>query len=87
MEREYYSFQKARNALELKPEEDELIGAVKRIMKDRNLSENDLLPPDVEEAIKFIADDALKLLRSSPPPTLDEALKLLKAEKRKDKRR
>src|SRR5262245_29055532 len=86
MEREYHSFQKARKALELKQEED-VIGAVKRIMKDRNLSGNDLVPPDFEEAIKWIADDAIKLLRSGPPPTLNEVLKLLKSEKRKDKRR
>jgi hypothetical protein len=102
VEREYYGFQGALKALELKPEEEDLFEAIKRIMKDRNLSENDPPPPDIREAVKLIADrfgalgeataglpaqEGLKLLRSNRPPTLDEALKLLKLEKRKDKHR
>ena len=103
MEREYYDFQKARKALELKPPREDLFEAIKRIMKDRNLNpEIDPTPPDIREAVNLIAErgrahqeaaaglsarEALKLLRANPIPTVDEALKLLKSEKRKDKRR
>ena len=100
MEREYFDFQKARKALELKPEEEDPFEAAKRIMKDRNLTENDVMPPDIREAVELIEDrrrsrleaakslpavEALKLLRSDRLPTLDEALKLLKSAKPKDK--
>jgi hypothetical protein len=99
MEREYYDFQKARKALELKPEKEDLSDAIRRIMKDRNLDpENEPPPPDILEAVKLIADkgqalkelpahEGRKLLRSNPLPTLDEALKLIKSQKPKDKRR
>jgi hypothetical protein len=95
MEREYYDFQKARKALELKPPREDLFDAIKRIMKDRNLDpENEPAPPDIQEAIKLIADEgrainklpareALKILESDPIPTLDEALKLIKNRKPK----
>jgi hypothetical protein len=57
MEREYYDFQKARKALELKPPREDLFDAIKRIMKDRNLDpENEPAPPDIQEAVKLIAD-------------------------------
>ena len=101
MEREYYDFQKAQKALELKPEED-LFEAVKRTMKDRNLDpEKDLTPPDIQEAADLIVDrvrsrletahglppgEALKLF-SDPVPTLDEALKLIKIRKPKGQSR
>ena len=105
MEREYYDFQKARKALELKPPEEDLFEAIKRIMKDRNLDpESEPAPPDIDEAVKFITDkararheaiaakklpagEALKLLRSDPLPTLDEALKLIKIRKPKGQSR
>ena len=105
MEREYYDFQKARKALELKPPREDLFEAVKRIMKDRNLDpENEPEPPDILEAMKLIADkgrayneaiaakklpagQALKLLKSDPLPTLDEALKLIKIRKPKGQSR
>ena len=103
MEREYYDFQKARKALELKPEKEDLSEAITRIMKDRNLDPaTEPSPPDIDEALRLIIDrikaqkeatqglppvEALKLVRSNPIPTLDEALKLLKSEKRKYKRR
>jgi hypothetical protein len=95
MEREYYDFQKARKALELKPPREDLFDAIKRIMKDRNLDpENEPPPPDIQEAIKLITDkgrainkvparEALKILESDPIPTLDEALKLIKNRKPK----
>jgi hypothetical protein len=97
MEREYYDFQKARRALELKPPREDPSEAVKRIMKDRNLDpEIEPPPPDILEAMKFIVDkesahyeaakklpagETLKLLESDPGPTLDEALKLIKNRK------
>jgi hypothetical protein len=99
MEREYHDFQKARKALELKPEEEDVFEATKRIMKDRNLDpENDQPPSDLLDAVKLINDkraalleatrdlpaiEGLKLFRANPLPTLDEALKLLKSENRK----
>jgi len=102
MEREYYDFQKARKALELEPEREDEFEAIKRIMKDRNLSGKDNLPPDLEEALRLINDrrgallekakglppgEGLKLFRSEKLPTIDEALKLLKSKKPKDKKR
>jgi hypothetical protein len=102
MEREYYDIQKARKALELESEREDEFEAIKRIMKDRNLSEKDNLPPDLEEALTLINDrrgalmeeakrippgEALKLFRSEQLPTIDEALKFLKSKKPKDKRR
>jgi hypothetical protein len=103
MEREYYDFQKARNALELKPPREDLFEAIRRIMKDRNLDhENEPAPPDIEEAVKLIADkgrahkeaidklparEGLKLLESDPLPTLGEALKLIKIRKSKGQSR
>jgi hypothetical protein len=104
MERENYDFHKARKALELKPEEEDLADAIRRIMKDRNLDfENEPVPPDIRKARDFIIDrgvslheaaatlptaiERLKHIRSNPLPTLDEALKLLKSQKPKDKRR
>lgn len=57
MEREYRGFQKARKALELKPPEEDLFDAIRCIMKDRNLDpESEPPPPDIEEAVKLIAD-------------------------------
>jgi len=103
MEREYYDFQKARKALALEPEREDEFEAIKRIMKDRNLNgEKDNLPPDLEEALRLINDrrgallekakglppgEGLKLFRSEKLPTIDEALKLLKSKKPKDKKR
>jgi hypothetical protein len=102
-DREDRDFRLARAALELKPEREDDFAAVKRIMKDRNLDpENDQAPPDLLDAVKLINDkraalleaardlpasEGLKFFRANPLPTLDEALKLLKLEKRKDKRR
>ena len=99
MEREYYDFQKARKALELKPPREDLAEAITRIMKERNLDpETETTPPDIDEAVKLIADErgalaiaadklpvyeALKLLESDPLPTLDEALKLIKIKRPK----
>jgi hypothetical protein len=101
MEREYYGFQRARKALELKPPREDLFEAIKRIMKDRNLDpENEPTPPDILEAMELIVDkgralgeaadklpaiEGLKLLESDPVPTLDEALKLIKIRKSKGK--
>src|SRR5215510_6943332 len=49
MEREYYDFQKARNALELKPPREDPLEAIERIMKDRNLDpKNEPWPPDIQ---------------------------------------
>jgi hypothetical protein len=103
MEREYYGFREARKALELEPEREDEWKAIERIMKDRNLSgEKDNLPPDLEEALSLINDrrgallekakglppvEGLRLSRSEKLPTIDEALKLLKSKKPKDKRR
>jgi len=57
MEREYYDFQKARKALELKPPREDPWEAIERIMKDRNLDpKNEPWPPDIQEAMKLIAD-------------------------------
>ena len=56
MEREYYDFQKARKALELKPPREDLFEAIKRIMKDRNLDPENEPAPDIREAVKLIAD-------------------------------
>src|SRR5262245_46065586 len=94
MEREYYDFKKARKALELKPPREDLAEAITRIMKERNLDpENEPPPPDIEEAVKLIANrahdvgiaanklpvhEALKFFDSDPVPTLNEALKLIK---------
>ena len=99
MEREYYDFQKARKALELKPPREDLYEAITRIMKERNLDpENEPPPPDIEEAVKLIADrahevgiaanklpvhEALKFFDPDPVPTLDEALKLIKIKRPK----
>jgi hypothetical protein len=103
MKREYYDFRKVRSALELKPPKEDVMAAVKRIMKERNLDpETEPPPDDIKKAIQLIVDraqarteaadklpagDALKLLESDSLPTLDEALKLIKSEKRKDKRK
>jgi hypothetical protein len=100
-EREYFDFQKARKALELKPPREDLADAIRRIMKDRGLSENDPPPPDILEAIKLIADtgrarreaaeatSALEAIKAFPDPlpTLDEALKLIKTRKAKGRSR
>jgi hypothetical protein len=83
MEREYYDFQKARKALELKPQREDLFEAIKRIMKDRNLdSENEPAPPDILEAVKLIADkgrahEETIAAKKLPAP---EALKLLESD-------
>ena len=56
-EREFYDFQKARKALELKPPREDPFEAIKRIMNDRNLDpETEPTPPDIQEAMKLIAD-------------------------------
>jgi hypothetical protein len=80
MEREYYDFQKARKALELKPPREDLFEAINRVMKDRNLDpENDPAPPDIDEAVKLIADKgrALKEAIAANKHPEAEALKLL----------
>jgi len=64
MEREYYDFQKARKALELKPEKEDLQEAIRRIMKDRNLDpETEPLPPDIKEAMKLMSTRAAPSVR------------------------
>jgi hypothetical protein len=101
MEREYYDFQKARKALELKPPGEDLPDAIRRIMKDRGLDpENEPSPPDIDEAVKLIIDEgraheeAIAANKLSPRealkllkslPTLDEALKLIESQKQGQK--
>ncbi len=83
MEREYYDFQKARKALELKPSSEDPVEAIKRIMKDRNLDpENEPPPPDILEALKLIADKWRaheKVVAANKLPA-SQALKLLESE-------
>jgi hypothetical protein len=83
MEREYFDFQKARKALELKPPREDLSDAIRRIMKDRNLDpENEPPPPDIKEAMKLVADKgrahAEAIAANKLPPR--EALKLLESD-------
>ena len=67
MEREYYDFHKARKALELEPPREDLSEAIKRIMKDRNLDpENEPSPPDIQKAVKLIADKGAPTTRLLP---------------------
>jgi hypothetical protein len=83
MEREYYDFQKARKALELKPPREDLFEAVKRIMKDRNLDpEYEPTPPDIQKAVKLIADKwrAHEEAIATQKLTAPEALKLLESD-------
>jgi hypothetical protein len=83
MEREYYDFPKARKALELKPPREDLFEAIKRIMKDRNLDpENEPPPPDIQEAVKLIADKgrAHKEAIAANKLAAHEALKLLESD-------
>ena len=83
MEREYYDFQKARKALELKPPREDLFDAIKRIMKDRNLDpENEPAPPDIQEAVKLIADKGRAHEEAIAANKLSaiEALKLLESD-------
>jgi hypothetical protein len=75
MEREYYDFQKARKALELKPLIDRTIETM-----ERDLKSGKKLSPAIEQALKVISEAA------GVPPTL-EGVKLLMSEKAKDKRR
>jgi hypothetical protein len=83
MEREYYGFQKARKALELKPPREDLFEAIKRIMKDRNLDpENESAPPDIQEAVKLIAGKGRAHMEAVDTDKLParEALKLLESD-------
>jgi hypothetical protein len=85
MKREYYDFQKARKALELKPKpsREDLFEATKRIMKDRNLDpETEPAPPDIQEAMKFIADKGRAFEEAIAANKLSarEALKLLESD-------
>jgi hypothetical protein len=82
-EREYYDFQKARKALELKPPREDPFEAIKRIMKDRNLDpETEPTPPDIQEAMKLIADKGRAheeaIVANKLPAS--EALKLLESD-------
>ena len=83
MERESSDFQKARKALELKPPEEDLFEAIKRIMRDRNLDpENEPVPPDIDEAVKLIADKGRaheEAIAANKLPAR-EALKLLESD-------
>ena len=83
MEREYYDFQKARKALELKPPREDLFEAIKRIMRDRKLDpETEPMPPDIQEALKLIADKVSAHEGAIAPNKLPalEALKLLESD-------
>ena len=83
MEREYSDFQKARKALELKPPKEDLFEAIKRIMKGRNLDpENEPPPPDIQEAMKLIANKGRareEAIAANKLPAR-EALKLLESD-------
>jgi hypothetical protein len=82
-EREYYDFQKARKALELKPPREDPVEAIKRIMKDRNLDpETEPMPPDIQEAVKLIADKGRAHEEAIAANKLSaiEALKLLESD-------
>jgi hypothetical protein len=82
-EREYYDFQKARKALELKPPREDPVEAIKRIMKDRKLDpETEPTPPDIQEAMKLIADKgrAHEEAIAANKLSASEALKLLESD-------
>src|SRR5262249_41800109 len=80
MEREYYDFKKARKALELEPEKEDLSDAITRIMKDRNLDpETEPPPPDIKEAIRLIVDKGRALEEGSAGLSGVEGLKFLDA--------
>ena len=73
IEREYYSFQKAKKALELEPEPDRLQKTLGRLGGAGKLS------PDIEASLRAISE------ASGLPPTLEGVKKLIKSIKPKDK--
>jgi hypothetical protein len=88
MEREYYDFQKARKALELKPKKGHLEKSPERMDKNKALE----ILPDFKAALKSVDPQMIEAfvklmsenIAKGKSPNPEEVMKLLKLEKAKD---